>query len=378
VNSVLQQKKLGSTMRSPRWAVAYKFPAKQATTTVNDIALQVGRTGVITPVALLEPVECGGVTIARATLHNFDEIARLDVRKGDRVVIERAGEVIPRVVKVIKTVRKGKEKVFEIPDRCPECGEKIKKEKEEEVACRCINPSCPAQIERKLLHFASRDAMDIEGMGESVVKGLVESKMVSDFIDIYFLTVPDFLKLPLFAEKKAAKLVDAIRQSRSRSLERLLFALGIHHVGEKAARLLAERFGSMDALVNAERDEIEAISEIGPVIADTVAEFFGRGKTKELIEKMKKAGLNLREDRKEKGRQTLYGRIFVFTGELEKWTRSEAESIVRELGGETSSSVSKNTSCVVIGKEPGSKYDKAKKLGVPVISEQEFAKLIER
>ncbi|MFB0528084.1 MAG: NAD-dependent DNA ligase LigA [bacterium] len=378
VNSLAQQKRLGYTMKSPRWAIAYKFPAQQATTTLQDIVLQVGRTGVITPVAMLKPVECGGVTISRATLHNFDEIKRLDVRIGDRVIVERAGEVIPKIVKVVESVRKGRREIFEVPEKCPECGGRITKEKEEEVAYRCINPSCPAQLERGLVHFASRNAMDIEGFGESVVEQVVRNGLVKDFAGIYSLIKQDFLKLELFAEKRAQNLLDAIEKSKERPLARLLFALGIRHVGEKAAETLAEEFGSINALMEAEEDELERIPEVGPALAGSVREFFRQKEIKILIDKLKKAGLRTEQKRVRKGPQVLAGKTFVFTGELKGYSRAEAEELVKNLGGKASSSVSKQTSYVVIGESPGSKYGKAKALGVPVLSEEQFEKLVKK
>ena len=378
VNLLVQQRDLGYTMKSPRWAIAYKFPAQQATTTLKDIILQVGRTGVITPVAILEPVECAGVTISRATLHNFDEIKRLDVRIGDRVILERAGEVIPKIVKAVESVRKGRREIFKVPEKCPECGGRITKEKEEEVAYRCINPSCPAQLERGLVHFASRNAMDIEGLGESVVEQVVRNGLVKDFADIYSLRKGDLLQLELFADKRAQNLLDAIEKSKQRPLSRLLFALGIRHVGEKAAETLAEEFGSLDKLMEANEEDLQRIPEVGPALAGSVREFFQQKEIRRLIDRLKKAKLTLEQERVEKGPQILAGKTFVFTGELKGHSRSEAEELVKNLGGKTSSSVSKKTSYVVAGESPGSKYEKAKELGVPVLSEEDFVKLIKK
>ena len=378
VNSLPQQKRLGYTMKSPRWAIAYKFPAQQVTTTLRDIVLQVGRTGVITPVAMLKPVECGGVIISRATLHNFDEIKRLDVRIGDRVIVERAGEVIPKIVKVIESVRKGRREIFKVPEKCPVCGGRITKEKEEEVAYRCINPSCPAQLERGLVHFASRNAMDIEGFGESVVEQVVRDGLAKDFADIYSLRKEDFLKLELFAEKRAQNLRDAIEKSKEKPLARLLFALGIRHVGEKAAETLAEEFGSLDALMEAKEEELERIPEVGPALAGSVREFFKQREIKILIDKLKKAGLRLEQERVKEGPQILAGKTFVFTGELRGYSRAEAEKLVKNLGGKASSSVSEQTSYVVVGESPGSKYGKAKALGVSILSEEQFEKLVKK
>lgn len=376
LNSLDQQKKLGFTLKSPRWAVAYKFPAQQATTEVIKINLQVGRTGVITPVAQLKPVECAGVIIQHATLHNFDEIKRLNVREGDRVLIERAGDVIPKVVKVV--VSKGK-KPFFIPKTCPApaCGGKVVKEKEEDVAYRCINPSCPAQLERGLLHFASRSAMDIQGMGEAVVKQLIGKEIVKDFADIYSLKKEDLLKLELFKNKKAENLLSAIGKSKQQSLSRLIYGLGIRHVGEKAAYLLAQRFKTLDNLTKANLEDFDAIYEVGPVMAHSTREFLEQKASRALINNLKTAGLNLREEVRGVEETALNGKAFVFTGELKGFSRREAEGLVRRYGGNASSSVSKNTDFVVAGENPGSKYDNARKLGVKIIHEEQFKEMLE-
>ncbi|MDD5236900.1 MAG: NAD-dependent DNA ligase LigA, partial [Candidatus Omnitrophica bacterium] len=316
VNSLEQQRILGFTLKSPRWAVAYKFPAHQATTEVLKINIQVGRTGVITPVAELRPVECAGVTIKHSTLHNFDEIKRLGLKIGDRVVIERAGEVIPKIVKVVESARKGKESVFHIPTACPACGAKIAKEKEEDVAYRCINPSCPAQLERGLVHFASRTAMDIEGMGESLVEQLVKKKMVSDFADIYFLKKEDLMKLDLFKDKKADNLLTAIENSKRQPLSRLIYALGIRHVGEKAAFVLAREFKTLDNLIQAKREEFDVIYEVGLVMAGSTEEFFRQDSTRKLIRKLKDAGVNTKEEPMKIKKTALSEKTVVFTGEL--------------------------------------------------------------
>jgi DNA ligase (NAD+) len=376
VNNFSQQKKLGFTLKSPRWAVAYKFAARQATTEVLKISIGVGRTGVITPVAVLRPVACAGVTIRHATLHNFDEIKRLGIREGDRVIIERAGEVIPKVVKVVESVRTGKEKEFVIPEKCPACGNKIAKEKEAEVAYRCINPSCLAQIEAGLAHFSSRIAMDIEGLGEAAVKQLISKGMVRDFADIYTLTKEDLLKLDLFKDKKADNLLDAIARSKNQPLSRLIYGLGIRHVGEKASYLLAQKFRTMDKLLEAEENDFDDIFEVGQVMAGSVVEFFKLDSTKRLIRKLKEAGVNFKEEAPRVKKTAASGKVFVFTGELKGLNRIQAESLVRERAGSVSSSVSKNTDFVVAGDMPGSKYDKAKKLGVKIIGEEEFKEML--
>lgn len=378
VNDLDQQKRLGSTAKSPRWAIAYKFPAQQATTKVLKISVNVGRTGVLTPVAELEPVPCAGVTISNATLHNFDEIQRLGVHAGDQILLERAGDVIPKVVKVVSCHHKGKEKNFPVPTHCPSCGAAIAKEKEEEVAFRCVNPLCPAQVERSLVHFASRGAMDIEGMGEAVVEQLVRQNLVKDFSDIYSLQKEDFLKLELFKEKKACNLYEGIQDSRTRPLSRFLFALGIRHVGEKAAETLAERFRTIDALSHARLEDLENIHEIGDVIARSVFEFFHRKETMVLIRRFKDAGLAMEEPENQRTSSALSGKTFVFTGEMESMSRQDAEDLVKSLGGKTSSSVSKKTNFVVAGKEAGSKLDKAEKLHVPVLDEKAFLKMTKK
>jgi len=373
VNSITQQHRLGFTLKSPRWAVAYKFPARQATTEVLRIILNVGRTGVITPVAELKPVECSGVIIKRATLHNFDEVRRLNVREGDRVLIERAGDVIPKVVKVIQS--KGK-RPLAIPKACPVCSGKVVKEKEEEVAYRCINPSCPAQLERGLIHFASRDTMDIQGLGESVVEQMVSKKMVKEFADIYYLKKEDLLKLELFKDKKTQNLLEAIENSKKQPLSRFIYALGIRHVGEKAAYVLAQKFGTLDKLMQAKKEDLDAIYEVGTVMAESIVDFFRQESTRELIKKLKSVNLNFKEGAVKKKKSPLTGKTVVFTGELISFKRPEAERLVRERGGNVASSVSKQTDWVVAGSNPGSKYDKAKKLGIKIIDEKEFSRLL--
>ncbi len=375
VNELAFQDRLGTTMRSPRWAIAYKFPAQQATTQVLDVLHSVGRTGTVTPVAKLKPVFCGGVTISSATLHNYEEVERLGVKRGDWVVIQRAGEVIPQVVSVIKNRRTGKERAIRPPTTCPECGGTIAKEKEAEVAYRCISPSCPAQLARAVLHFGSREAMDIEGVGGVIVEQLVSQQVIRDVADLYRLTKEDLLKLPLVAEKKAENLLEAIRASQTRGLARLLYGLGIRHVGEKAAIDLAEAFGSMDALMEADRSQLDGVPGVGPVVADTVTQVFRQPQTRALIRKLVAAGLKMTEERR-RGPQPLAKMTFVFTGELSELSRSQAEALVRQRGGQASSSVSPLTTYLVAGAAPGSKFAKAKKLGVKIIDETQFKKLI--
>jgi len=374
VNDLSQRTALGFTLKSPRWAVAYKFPARQATTEVLDIKVHVGRTGVITPTAELKPVECAGVIIRNATLHNFDEVKRLGVKVGDTVLIERAGDVIPKIVKVVQDMST---RVFEIPGKCPVCGAKIVKEKEEDVAYRCINPSCPAQLERGLVHFASRGAMDIEGMGEQVVKQLVDLRLVRTFADVYVLSAGDLSRLELFKQKKISNLLSAIEQSKKRPFSRLLFALGIRHVGEKGAFILSGYFRNIDNLLKARIADFNDIPEIGPVIAEAVVHYFSLPETRKLIEALRSAGVEMSETRMIDTVNTpLTGKTVVFTGELSLFPRAKAEELVRLSGGVPAGSVSKNTSFVVAGTNPGSKYTKAQKLGVKIIGENEFAEMV--
>jgi DNA ligase (NAD+) len=379
VNQLEIRNILGNTLKSPRWAIAYKFPAKQVTTIVENVTVQVGRTGIITPVAQLKPVECGGVTISRATLHNFDEIKRLKLKIGDTVVVERAGEVIPKIVKVVETTRTGKEVDLTIPKTCPVCGSEIIKEKDTEVAYRCPNPLCPAQIVGSITHFAKREAMNIEGLGDAVAELLVEKKLVQKLSDIYYLTKDQLLQLPLFKEKKVNNLVSEIEKSKSQPLNKLLYGLGIRHVGEKISFILAKKFKSLDNLMKTSFDELKNIEEIGPIIAESITNFFKNKNNLVVINELKKAGVNTVEPETVSDQTQIFsGMNIVFTGELESMTRNQAEELVRKLGGNPSSSVSKNTSFVVVGKNPGSKFDKAKKLGVKILTEEEFIKLTKK
>jgi DNA ligase (NAD+) len=376
VNNISLQEKLGTTLKSPRWMVAYKFPAHQATTRLEKVELGVGRTGIITPVAILKPVACGGVTISRTTLHNFDEIKRLDVRQGDTVLIERAGEVIPKIIKVITSKRKGKEKKIKIPKTCPVCRGSVEKAKQGEVYWYCLNPDCPAQLKRSLLHFASRKAMDIEGLGESAVEELVSQNIIQSLVDIYKLKKEDLFKLPLFKEKKANNLVMAINKSKGQMLYRFLYGLGIKQVGEKAALVLAKRFKTIDNLFKLSKLQLEEIPEIGPIMASSIVHFFSSSKIKKMILEFKSLGLNLRQEEMKLKKTRISGKTFIFTGELAKLSRSQAQKIVEEQGAAWVSSVSKNIDFVVAGQNPGSKYAKAKKLGLKILNEQAFLSLL--
>jgi len=378
VNSRAQQERLGVRSRSPRYAVAYKFPPRQETTIVRDIAVQVGRTGALTPVARLEPVQVGGVTVSNATLHNQDEIERKDVRIGDTVIIQRAGDVIPEVVAVVRSKRTGKERKFRMPDRCPVCGSKVERP-EGEVVARCINFACPAQVKARIEHFASRGGMDIEGLGTKLVEQLVEKGLVRSPADLYFLKKEQLVGLERMAEKSAENLLNALEASKDRPLARCIYALGIRHVGEHVAEVLAERFGSLEALMNASYEDLEATPEVGPVVARSVREFFDREDNRKAIARLREGGVKFPpvERRAAAGEGKLAGKTFVFTGALSRFSRSEAEALVRQHGGRAASSVSKNTDFVVAGEKPGSKLAKAERLGIKVISEDDFVKMIE-
>src|ERR1700736_2082284 len=373
VNSLGIQRELGYTAKAPRWAIAYKYPARQETTVVNDIRVQVGRTGALTPVAILEPVQVGGVTVSRSTLHNMDEWACLGVQIGDTVLIERAGEVIPHVLKVVK---EGKNrKPFRVPLTCPECGSKIHKD-EDQVAYRCVNPTCPAKRRESLLHFAGRHAMNIDGLGDKIVDQLVEKGLVKDVADLYSLKLEQVAGLERFAEKSAQNLLDEIEASKKNSLARLIFALGMQFIGERTGQLLAEHFSSLEELAAASEEELVQVPEVGPKVAASIAEFFSQAANRQLIKKLHKAGVRPTTEKREIKSDRLAGKSFVFTGSLANRSREEAGEIVVQHGGKVSGSVSKKTDYVVVGADPGSKYDKAKQLGVPMLTEPEFEKLL--
>ena len=377
VDDAQEQALLGATAKSPRWAMALKYPGKQATTKLKGVVFSVGRTGTITPVADLEPVFLSGVTISSASLHNFEEIERLDVRVGDTVVIERAGEVIPKVVKVVKPKRPKKTSAVKAPKYCPACKSPVEKI-DGMVAFRCANPACPAQIKRALLHFASRDGMDIEGFGEAVVDQLVEAGDVVKIPDIFGLTKERLLKLDLVAEKKAENLLKRISEAKKRSLSKLLFSLGIAQVGEKTARDLAAHYGEMKNVAAAPVEDLELIPEVGPIVAQSVARFFSSKLAREMIRDLERFGVNMTEPKSDTPKNAKFsGKTFVLTGELEQMTRSQAQERIRLLGGKTSSSVSKKTSYVVVGANPGSKAKKAQNLHVSILDETAFIKLLD-
>ena len=373
VNSVGIQNELGFTSKSPRWAIAYKYPARQEATVVNDIIVNVGRTGALTPVAILQPVQIGGVTVSRSTLHNMDEVQRLGVQIGDTVLVERAGEVIPHVLKVVK---EGKDrKPFRMPRSCPECGSKIH-HVEGEVAYRCVNAACPAKRRESLLHFASRHAMNIDGLGEKIVDQLVEKALVKDVADLYTLKLDAVAELERMAEKSAQNLLDEIEASKKNSLARLIYALGIFSVGERTGQLLAEHFSSLDEFSHAKEEQLIEVPEVGPKVAASIVEFFSEPANRQLVKKLEKVGVRPTAEKRVVKSDKLAGKSFVFTGGLERRSREEAGEIVKQHGGSVSGSVSKKTSYVVVGSDPGSKYDKAKELGVTILNESEYEKLL--
>ncbi|MBN2013247.1 NAD-dependent DNA ligase LigA [candidate division KSB1 bacterium] len=374
VNDFALQRQIGIKTRSPRWAIAYKFPARQEVTQIENIIAQVGRTGTLTPVAIMKSVNIGGVEVSRATLHNQDEIDKKDVRIGDWVVVQRAGDVIPEVVKVVESRRDGSEKPYKLPDKCPVCGSHVVRI-EGEAAHRCQNISCPAQLKEGIKHFASRGALDIEGLGSKLVEQLVDKGLVKDYADLYDVSTEQLAGLERMAEKSAQNIIDALEQSKRIPLDRVVFALGIRFVGEHVARLLVNHFGSLDALKKASYDDLIEIHEIGPQIAESVVEFFSEEKNLRAIQRLQAAGLQMKAESVVKG-DTFSGKTFVFTGTLETMGRSDAEKLVQSLGGRASGSVSKKTDYVVVGRDAGSKADKARELGVTILSEDEFKTMI--
>ena len=376
VDSFALQRELGFTSKFPRWAIAYKYPARQATARVNQIAVYVGRTGKLTPVAHLEPVALGGVTVARATLHNEEEVARKDVREGDTVLIERGGDVIPKVVQVVESKRPADAQPWTPPATCPVCGSPAIKA-EGEVDRRCPNASCPAQVEERLKHYARREAMDIEGLGESLVRQLMEKGLVRDFAGLYRLTMDDLVALERMAQKSAGNLLAQIEASKGRELRRLLFGLGIRFVGDRAAALLARHFRSADALAAADVEAIEAIPGIGPVVAKSVHDWFADAHNRELIAGLAGAGVRMEETSAAPASDALAGKSFVLTGGLDTMSRDQAKSAIEARGGRVATSVSKKTDYVVVGQDPGSKVEKAKELGVTCLDEDGFRKLLD-
>ena len=375
VNSLDLQKTLGTTTKSPRWAVAYKFPPEQVSTVLKDVIIQVGRTGTLTPVAILEPVRVSGTIVSRATLHNFDEINRLGIKIGDRVFVEKSGEIIPKVVKVIKEARTGTERDIPIPEKCPICRSNVVKDTEE-VAIRCPNIRCPAQVKERIIHFASRDAMDIEGLGEKWVNILVDRGLLSDYGDIYYLKYEDLIKIERMGEKSVSNLLKAIENSKTRPLANLIYALGIRHVGVYASEILAEQFNSIEELKNSTFERLSSISGVGPIMAESIIEFFKNEGNLKVLEKLRKAGVRMEKEKVEKKMDLLTGLTFVVTGTLKNYSRDEIHNYIKKLGGKVSTSVSKNTDYLICGENPGSKLEKARAIGVKIISEEEFIELV--
>lgn len=373
VDSVEQQRALGWTSKSPRWAIAFKYAARQAVTEIENIDVQVGRTGALTPVAHLKPVLVGGVTVSRATLHNEDEIERLGVQSGDTVIVERSGDVIPKIVRV--SAQGSYRKPFHMPEKCPVCGGKIVRE-EGEAASRCINTNCPARLKESLLHFSSRSVMNIDGLGDALVDQLVDRHIVNDVAELYELSEEDLMQLERMGRKSAANLIGNINRSRRNSLPRVISALGIRFVGERTSQILAEKFGSLDKIAVASREQLQAAEEVGPRVAEAIYQFFREPRNLELIEKLRGAGLQFEQVTKERRTGPLAGLTFVLTGSLTGLSRDEAKQRIEAAGGKVLSSVTRKTSFVVVGDEPGSKLDKAISLGIPVIDEDRLLSMI--
>lgn len=376
IDNLALREKLGSTARSPRWATAYKFPAQQKTTKIKDIEISVGRTGALTPTAVLEPIRLDGSTVSRATLHNEDEIERKDIKIGDTALVQKAGDVIPEIVKIIKSERDGSEEEFKMPENCPVCGGEVIRPEGEAVS-RCSNISCPAQRKEAILHFVSRDAMNIDGIGPALIEQLIENNLIEDYADLYFLKKSHLKDLERMGEKSSQNVITALEKSKEREFFRVLYALGIRHVGIGAARILAKNYSSIAELKAAEEEELENIAEIGPVIAASIVGFFRERHNRDLLSRLKQAEIRL-EKKNEKDAEFLSGLKFVFTGSLNDYTRSEVKDLVEKVGGRAVSSVSSKTDYLVAGDNPGSKYEQAVELGIEILSESDFTDLIEK
>lgn len=375
VDNLFYREILGTNYKTPKWAIAYKYPPEQKETLLKDITFQVGRTGAITPMAILEPVKVAGSTISKTTLHNEDFIKEKDLRVGDTVVIQKAGDVIPEVVDVLKEKRTGNEKKFVMPTKCPVCGADAVRE-EGEAAVRCIGVECPAKQYRNILHFASREAMNIKGLGDSIIEELLNRKLIFNIADLYSLKLEDIASLKKNGQKFAQNLIEAINESKNNELYRLINGLGIRHIGAKAAKQLAKKYKNIENLQNASLESLIMIDDMGEIMAESVFEFFSQEQTKDLIQKLKDAGLNMNSEEVSNGDGRFDGMIFVLTGGLDNYSRKEAEEIIENFGGKTSSSVSKKTTYVLAGEDGGSKLTKAQNLGIPIITEEEFINMI--
>ena len=375
VDDLNLRKIMGTTSKVPKWAIAYKYPPERKETILKDITFQVGRTGVITPMAILEPVKVAGSTISKTTLHNEDFVKEKGLKIGDRVIIQKAGDVIPEIVEAVVSKRTGEEKDFEMPKVCPVCGAEAVRE-EGEAAVRCTGIECPAKLYRNLVHFVSREAMNIDGLGENIIGVLLEKKMISNIADIYDLKFEDIASLKKNGKKFAQNLIDSINASKENDLYRLITAFGIRHVGVKAAKILAKTYNNIDNLAEADVENLSQVEDIGPIVANSIREFFEQEQTKDLISRLKQAGVNTQRLKEDDEDERFAGKTFVLTGSLEDFSREEASNIIEKFGGKTSSSVSKKTSYVLAGEDAGSKLTKAQNLGVTIITEQEFADMI--
>ena len=375
VNNLELREKIGTTFKTPKWAVAYKYPPEKKETKVIDIICQVGRTGAITPMAILDTVNVAGSNISKTTLHNEDFIKEKDIRIGDTVVIQKAGDVIPEIVEVVKSKRTGEEKIFKMPRTCPVCGAQAVRE-EGEAVVRCIGIECPAKLYRSIIHFASKEAMDIKGLGDAIIEELIERKLISNISDLYNLTLEDIATLKKNGKKFAQNLINSIEESKNRELHRVITSLGIRHVGVKLAKSLAKEYKSMDNLIEASLEELESKQDVGEITAESIYNFFKQGQSIDLINKLKQAGVNMTLKQELGTDNRFEGKVFVLTGSLEKYSRDEASQVIEKLGGKTSSSVSKKTDYVLAGEDAGSKLKKAQELGVKIITEIEFDKMI--
>lgn len=375
INDLKIREEAGTTVKVPKWAVAYKYPPEQKETKLTNIKVQVGRTGQVTPMAILNPVRLAGSVISKTTLHNFDYVKEKDIKIGDTVVIQKAGDVIPEVISVVKSKRTGNEVEYEIPKVCPVCGEELEKINDE-VALRCTNNECPAQIFRSLVHFASRDAMDISGLGDAIVEQLIDNNLIKDIADIYYLKYDDVVKLDRFAPKSARNLINAIEKTKNNSLDKLLFGFGMRHIGKKAAKVLAENFDNIYMIKDASFDDINSLDDFGAIMAQSVVDFFSKEETDMLISKFEKAGVNLNGLKKELDSEILKDKTFVITGSFDSYSRSDITKLIEKNGGKVSGSVSKKTSFLIAGEDAGSKLSKAESLSIPIISVEHLEKMI--